>query len=266
MVRWEDLQYVADLDYIYKYTSAESGMLLLENKTIHLNSPLKFNDPFDCHPLLIKISEQFIYDSINTRENRNVVSARGFRNSPSYLNFLKNCAEIQTKAITKDVLPKVKISCFSEEKNNLLMWSHYAKNHTGVCFEFDVKKMINYFGTLSETTQVSVGVFLKVQYDQVRSSYLFESSNDPWPLIMWLKTKSIDWEYEKEIRLVFLKEEESLLPIPSELLSRIYLGNQISKDYQSEVVRLCKKNFPTTDIFKMHLSAEEFKLFEKEHN
>ena len=39
-VRFNDLLHVAKLDYLYKYTSAENGLLLIENKQLHFNSPL----------------------------------------------------------------------------------------------------------------------------------------------------------------------------------------------------------------------------------
>lgn len=52
----DDLTHVATIDYLYKYTSAENGILLIENSKLHFTSPLKFNAPFDCHPLLVKIT------------------------------------------------------------------------------------------------------------------------------------------------------------------------------------------------------------------
>lgn len=146
------------------------------------------------------------------------------------------------------------------------MWSHYAKDHTGICFEFDTKKMILYLGTLSKVSNDSGGIFLRVIYDYERTNYLFESSNDDLPLMMWMKTKSIDWEYEREIRLVFPKREENLFSIPSDLISKIYLGSQISEGDEAKILKLCKKNFPKTDIFKMVLSDQEFQLIEQQYN
>ncbi|MBD1363649.1 DUF2971 domain-containing protein [Mucilaginibacter sp. ZT4R22] len=265
-VRLDDLLHVAKLDYLYKYTSAENGILLLENNKIHFNSPLKFNDPFDCHPLLIKISDQYIYNTLKQGEYKNVLNRKGFTTSPFYLNFVKDFGKTQVQVINAKILPKVKISCFSERKNNLLMWAHYAKDHTGVCFEFDTKQMIRYLATLSKVSNDSTGMFLRVLYNHKRTNYPFESSNDPFPLIMWMKTKSIDWEYEREIRLVFTKREENLLAIPSELISKMYLGSEISNIHEAQIVRLCQANFPKTAIYKMDLSDREFQLVEQRYN
>ena len=34
----------------------------------------------------------------------------------------------------KDFLPRLRVFSVTEEKDNLLMWAHYAKDHTGVVF------------------------------------------------------------------------------------------------------------------------------------
>ena len=38
----------------------------------------------------------------------------------------------------EDFLPRLRVFSVSETNDNLLMWAHYAKDHTGVVFEFRV--------------------------------------------------------------------------------------------------------------------------------
>ncbi|SFH33145.1 DUF2971 domain-containing protein [Pedobacter insulae] len=261
---FDDLNHVAEIDYLYKYTSAENGILLLENSQLHFNSPLKFNDPFDCHPLLVKITDEYIYNVLNNSEYKYLLNTKGFTKSQIYLNFVKDFSKTQVREVQTKILPNVKITCFSEHKNNMLMWSHYAKDHSGVCFEFDTKAMIIYLGGQTKANNISKYLFLKAVYDSKRKNYIFESSDDSSPLLMWLKTKSIQWEYESEIRLVFLKWEENLLSIPPNIISSLYLGAQISKEHEEKIVQLCKTNFPETGIYKMSLSDQEFQLIEQQ--
>src|SRR5690348_11774278 len=47
-------------------------------------------------------------------------------------NMPKNHEEIRA------VLSTLKLLCFSEVHDNILMWAHYAKDHTGVVIEFSV--------------------------------------------------------------------------------------------------------------------------------
>ena len=36
----------------------------------------------------------------------------------------------------KTLLPGIRVFCVLEERSNLLMWAHYAKDHTGAVFDF----------------------------------------------------------------------------------------------------------------------------------
>ena len=33
------------------------------------------------------------------------------------------------------------VSCFSEDYKSILMWSHYAKDHTGFCVQYNFKSL-----------------------------------------------------------------------------------------------------------------------------
>lgn len=259
----DDLTHVARLDFLYKYTAPENAILLLENGKLHFSSPLSFNDPYDCHPLLVKITDEFIYNVINDSPYKYLLNTEGFTKSSIYRNFVKNFSKTQVKEVQTKVLPSVKITCFSENKNNTLMWAHYAKNHSGVCFEFDAEAMIIFLGNCIKTSDLPSYLFLRANYDNKRTNYVFGSASDPAPLLMWLKTKSIEWEYEKEIRLTILKWKENLLTIPPNIISRLYLGSQISGDHEKTIIQLCRTNFPSTEICKMDLSETDFKLIER---
>ena len=47
------------------------------------------------------------------------------------------------KEIHKGVGEAIGVSCFIEKPNNMLMWSHYADKHTGICVEYDFSKMFS---------------------------------------------------------------------------------------------------------------------------
>lgn len=42
--------------------------------------------------------------------------------------------------LTTKFLRNSYVTCFSETKDNFLMWSHYASKHSGICLEFTLKK------------------------------------------------------------------------------------------------------------------------------
>lgn len=191
------------------------------------------------------------------------MNTKGFTKSPTYLSFVKNFSKTQVQEVQTKIIPNIKITCFSEDRNNMLMWSHYAKNHSGICFEFDTKAMIVHLADQAKINRIPSYLFLKAVYDDKRKNYPFNSSDDPSPLLMWIKTKSIEWEYERDIRLVSLKWEENLLSISPNIIPKLYLGCQISKEHEEKIIKLCKLNFPETEIYKMFLSDQEFQMIEQ---
>lgn len=47
--------------------------------------------------------------------------------------FSKNVTEL----VTQEVRKNTGIYCFTKSEDNILMWSHYANEHKGICLEFD---------------------------------------------------------------------------------------------------------------------------------
>ncbi|BCG47165.1 hypothetical protein GEOBRER4_n1990 [Citrifermentans bremense] len=88
------------------------------------------------------------------------------------------------------------VVCFSESNSNLLMWSHYADSHKGICliYESEERPVVGW-------KQYS---FHKVKYNKNRNidvlSVGFEKA-----FFDLLTIKSPEWEYEKEQRLITIK-------------------------------------------------------------
>ncbi len=82
--------------------------------------------------------------------------------------------------------------CLSKTPSNILMWSHYADCHRGMVIEFDSKNEYFNFGTED------------VVYSEKRPSMILHDQNPDTEI---LRTKSVDWAYEEEVR-----RNESLSP------------------------------------------------------
>lgn len=91
----------------------------LAEKIVNCTNPIKFNDPVD----------SFFY----------FVDEERFKNSKEIL--------------TNDIIERIRICCFvdyekisSERKgqnltaNEILMWTHYANAHNGLCFEYSIPR------------------------------------------------------------------------------------------------------------------------------
>lgn len=86
------------------------------------------------------------------------------------------------------------IISFTESYNNLLMWSHYADEHKGIVVEFDYHILNTHFNKvigLSSSLE-------RVLYNRERHEILPHATSPKINLL----TKSDDWIYEKEHRVI----------------------------------------------------------------
>jgi len=283
--------------HLFKYTPIETALIILEKRTLRFTDPKKlfFNDPFDCNSNLIhqdtnlveeffpEIRDNIIKNTINKKSCLYEISIKYnqyYRNSGTTENadkHLKSLIKFNINNYLKSTLPKVNtiaknladyyISCFSEVNDNILMWSHYAKSHTGLVLKF--KQINNNFFCASK----------KVCYSKYMPSFL-----DRNILInhlvggehlinierifhhLWY-TKSIDWEYEKELRVIIpatQQKQKSLgyadYSFAKDDLSAIYLGCRINEERRSQIINIINTNFPNAEIYQMTVDKKEFKI------
>ena len=95
---------------------------------------------------------------------------------------------------TRERLYAYVICCFSEKRDNILMWAHYAKQHTGFCLEFNVD---NDFFTPSTRA-------IKVEYNAIwpELNVMRLDSCPEGELGKKVIIKANNWEYEQEWRIL----------------------------------------------------------------
>lgn len=135
----------------------------------------------------------------------------------------------------KETSKRWRIYCLTPLPDSTLMWSHYAENHRGICLEFAVDNEI--FGNARE-----------VAY---RSEYPCWLPHDPPDegMIEVLLTKSDDWKYEKEFRIVARASTvnaelptlpgEHYLALPAGALRSVIIGCQ--GDFEAISILVAKK-------------------------
>lgn len=159
---------------------------ILRDKKIWFSKPSDFNDPFDCRVYPRVISEEFVVarapESAFSRDfTRSML--RSMLSDSGALDFIKKA--------TDDVMGGKGIKCFTPYPDNLLMWAHYADSHKGVCFEFDVLEDPEFF-------TFPVKVVYEQDYPKINFSNVEETKKI-------YSTKSLDWAYEQEIRVMKLR-------------------------------------------------------------
>ena len=227
--------------HLYKYYAYnENSLSVLINKEIWLANPVSFNDPFDCG---IKFSNEIPDESLKKyikREGKNVNDYFSYKN-----NFIK-----QQEETRKEYVSNMGIFCMSEKEDNILMWSHYANEHRGFCIGF-ARQPDNMFGKI-ET--------YKVRYDDNYPAIFVIDSNGciNKSFSSLFLTKSSDWEYEQEWRIIY-DEFNTTEPIPSSSISSIAFGLKMPQKQKDTIKKILsgqdvsyKEAIISDDQFKIH--------------
>ncbi|MFZ4402108.1 MAG: DUF2971 domain-containing protein [Bacteroidales bacterium] len=247
-----DLLKVLTTDTFYHYTKFKTAIdSILTDCTLQFSNPKTFNDPFDCNLKLLKINykdimvnEAIKQSSINlSRQQRREVE-RTFNNPKTFQNILKAERE------------KYKIACFSETNKEILMWSHYADKHSGVCIGFNFPHKYD-----------DKFVMCPVKYlNELKS---IDGMTDTLKVILyWLTTKSVRWDYEQEIRAVTkskMNTNYELIKFDSKYIKEIIFGCNVTEKELNDGIKKIKKSGLNIDrIMIKHMRIDEHNFLLKE--
>jgi len=187
-----------------------------------LSDPLVYNDPFE-----FKLQDGSHFDGKNI----------------TYLSQEEN----EIKDFIWENISKYGVICYSTEDSNILLWSHYADNHKGMCLVFDVPKPI------------SKG-FYEVKYTKSFPKInLNATKEDLGPeIIKVVTTKAEVWSYEKEYRQILLMKN-CFTDYPGEIVEVIFGCRTPFEDIQS-VVEIIQPKFPDIIVSKMVMQKNTYSL------
>lgn len=191
----------------------------------------------------------------------------------------------------KNILTEIKenlcILSLTKHYDSVLMWSHYGDSHKGVVLEFDSTHP--YFNQ-SRNTNDYLNSLHEVSYSDKRPQLinleeleLLKTLSDEQQLVdirdqlikKLLFSKSIDWKYEDEYRVVrprfyasstitnnSNKKQIHLFNLPVNIITGILLGANISKDKQEEIANFLQsdKRYKHVKLSKIVLHQEKFQL------
>jgi|LakMenEpi03Aug12_release.lakeMendotaPanAssembly.Ray.scaffolds.fasta_scaffold646553_1 hypothetical protein len=154
------------------------------------SNPCFFNDPFDAFPAFGPFAEkqmdyvakrEFAFLPPGVQENYHAYRAKIDERRPLVQLRAQTAYPVRYK---RELGNTIGVMCLSEKHDNILMLSHYADSHRGVVVGFNPQRL----GTL--------GDLMRVDYKKRRPEFTAAKMVDV------LFTKSSDWKYEMEVRLV----------------------------------------------------------------
>jgi hypothetical protein len=281
-------------DHFYKYMSADTAKAVLRTRKLRWSSPILFNDPFDVQfdlhleydlnrvtPIVIdKLWAIYSGQAELTQGNilgvalqiakRNVpgLAEREFRKrfEPLVAKGLK-IAEArlpQTHADFREVLRKIRLLCLSEVFDNILMWSHYARHHTGVVLRLSYIKDLDSACGAARPVQYSRNMPRLLTEEGIIDLMTGRSPLADQPVLQRsVYSKAVDWAYEKEWRLLDASpREESTIDSPFHIreLTAVYTGCRIAQQNLVDIDGLLSNDYPDAEVYVAKKSERNFAL------
>lgn len=244
--------------YLYKYRQLTQEKVMnihtkkiITDNELFFSNPADFNDPYDCTiPIHSNLSEEEIKkrsESLGLSENHFLIE------------FMKNHSDFIKLSMLKKI-ENIGVCCFSSLYDSILMWSHYADFHRGICFKFDILEDPDFF--LEP---------LVVKYTKIQPGCYFLKKDQKKEIERFAQRKFTDWSYESEVRILKSKEEITYNKKPTDkdddhariftfndkALVEIIFGNNTSDEDIKIVKKLCKT------CGKEHVKFSQMELDEK---
>ena len=267
-------------ELLFRYRAVdEKSISALKSDTLYFSTPAYFNDPFDTliHTNYLEILRNVDYcltsnmksyikrhKGMMAKEQDDLISA--IWQSPSGRENLKEdmfrrVREASTN-LSEVLLKNTRIICLSEKYDSMLMWSHYADYHKGFCIvynksvdtEADVyasdDSLIKKKPVLMPVEYVETQLDLTEEVSEYVRAYKMPNIMEMYPpftnlsqekLRKAITQKSLDWEYEKEWRIIprhISLEHESNLHHMIAKPAALIIGCKCSEQDKHELIEI----------------------------
>jgi hypothetical protein len=231
---------------LYKHMAISNNLYkTLINAELWFAAPTSFNDPFDC-----QINDQTKWTDDNIRDYVALSSlANGQQIDPEEVvrrnqQFPGSFNKFFTDNFKK-YLSKQGVACFLPNPHNLLLWAHYSSSHTGVCLKFDTTKDEQLFA-----------LTFAVNYSKDYPQYDYVSERNQL-VDKAMRTKSIHWKYEEEIRV--FKTKFGNYPFEKESLKEIIFGCKADPNEIRTIRQIVTNaNYPNLKLRQIKLKDNEY--------
>lgn len=215
--------------FLYKYKNCDEGHLrnLLVDSCFYMASRHQLNDPFDVRSVL---------DFIEGGINRPAYLKKLFSQfKPKYKERIEISKRLSSprrieeiiKTHLNEAIDSTGVHSFATSPKNLLLWSHYADSHRGVCLIYETAKDLDTFVKALPVEYSKYFPVIKytpdIAGDLIRKAFL---------------TKAHEWEYEKERRIFESKRAGHYMAFAPRALVGVILGAKISAANEAMIRKL----------------------------
>jgi Protein of unknown function (DUF2971) len=244
-------------DRFFRYCSLNDYTFVnLENDQLWLSPINKLNDPFECAMSLdylaslrmffkstlfrkelerksgLRLNDgeigKIISDDDPFTAYREVCGSKGVFIDQTAAE-LRDLIMARWQAMLQDARKMIRVCCFTGRRDSVLMWSHYADNHVGICLEYD-------FRDVDEFRYLLQPIYYRDDFFQVSTMEDLTFTSH----LMSAIQKSTDWSYEQEWRVTGIPQRNGKVPetVKAPLPQAIYLGVRFEQNKPEVQVRL----------------------------
>lgn len=276
-----------DVQFLYKYATAATGIAVLTTQTLRWSSPLIFNDPFD----VPREWEGFTFAELEEAMIHRFASYLRGEAKPGSVaaQNLLQVMQLQSGTTPQEVLlsqmrfffrllrkpmegymedfrvawqekvPGIRILCFSEDPASTTMWAHYAESHTGVVLQFESSDERDSSWLLAQPVIYQTKKPSLPNALEWARAFMDEIQLD-WDEFLreYHFVKYTDWRYEREYRVVSAKKQEETglyadyLFHPEDLRG-VVLGAKIDPQNEESIRGVIAMNYPNAIIYRAQI-------------
>ena len=222
--------------FLYKYRGfggdyAERNLRdMIVHSVLRLSSPSTFNDPYEmCVHVVVEGTQEQRLERFRQIAAERTASLPAAQQAAVVQRLMErpDAEHVkQCQASLAGIRQRAGVFCFAGDPRSVLMWSHYAENHQGVCLQFERLKD---FLTLGHAVRVDYRHDLPVSnwivgfYESIRAILL---------------AKHPSWQYEHERRITSIDNANRYLQLRPDALTGIIFGCRIQRDRMQFIDRL----------------------------
>ena len=245
----------------FKYRSMDAASQAWVERTIlqdevYFAPASSFNDPFDLRPSLVldatpeEHRQRFINSSLKFEPHLSADEREASADQAMTSMTPERIQETTTliQALHAEMLTTNRgVFCVSTKRDDILMWSHYADHHRGICLEFDGNGMF-------------MAHAQAVQYSDERVPINAYRDDPDMMLAKAMLTKSSHWAYETEWRLLSYQRGPGVVKIRPENLIGVVIGAIASAETVAKVHEWCGARSRPLRIHRASVSSTKFSL------
>lgn len=218
---------------LFKYRPVnDSTRALLTKHELFFPNAKQLNDPYDCAVQvgfsggtlgqyreicrfgLSKYLENLVLSDDKFNEIVDLHLNEQMQNLPQFAQDLE-------RGFLENVRSTKGIFCLSETHNNVLMWSHYADSHRGICLEMDVPEVLNSARKVNYVGELPTLNFFEHDQDALTRQVLL--------------SKQEQWAYEREWRIIDPAFPAGAHRLNKPVVTAIIFGANIASHHELQV-------------------------------